>query len=55
MSEEGTTGRLHSPFVKKRYVLFYLINRRTLERLEAKYRLIPQKVKYIYSFIDSLN
>lgn len=55
MSEEGTTARLHSSFVKKRYGVFYLINRSTLQRLEAKYRVIPQEVKYIYSFIDSLN
>lgn len=55
MSEEGTTGRLHSSFVRKIYVLFYLINRSTLQSLEAKYRVIPQKVKYIYGFIDSLN
>lgn len=55
ISKERTTVRLHSSSFLKRYVLFYLINRNTWQRLEAKYRVISQKVKYIYSFIDSSN
>lgn len=55
ISKERTTVRLDSSSFLKRYVLFYLINRNTWQRLEAKYRVISQKVKYIYSFIDSLN